>query len=208
MFTLSRQMPRNILFISGALLAVLVVLTVLFAGWRSPAPSFKGLDLGGTPAPDFRLTDQNGRMVALSDLRGKIVVLTFVYTKCQDVCPLIAAKLNTVYDQLGESVKQTAFVAVSVSPEDDTPDSIREFSRKFQMEGKWIYLSGSRAQLQSVWQAYYLYIATPVPPNTQVEHQTRVVLIDREGRERVNFSRDFDPNDLAYDLRLLIARGE
>lgn len=188
--------------------AIILAFAALLMAARSSPSQFKGLDLGKIPAPDFRLIDQNGRTVALSDLRGKIVVLTFVYTKCVDVCPVIAAKLSRVYDQLGDDVQQVVFVAVSVSPEDDTPESIREFSRKFHMEGKWIYLNGSRAELQSVWQAYYLYIATPVAPNTQLEHQTRVVLIDRASRERVHFSQDFDPADLVNDLRLLIERDK
>ena len=208
MFSSSKRLPRGVMLILGVLLAVLIVLVALLAVQRSSPPQFKGLDLGKTPAPDFRLIDQNGRTVALSDLRGKIVVLTFVYTKCADVCPVIAAKLSQVYDQLGDDVQYVVFVAVSVSPENDTPESIREFSRKFHMEGRWIYLNGARAELQSVWQAYYLYIATPVPPNTQVEHQTRVVLIDRAGRERVHFSQDFDPADLSHDVRVLIASGE
>ena len=82
--------------------AIIVALVAFLMVARSSPAQFKGLDLGKTPAPDFRLTDQNGRMVALSDLRGKIVVLTFVYTQCADVCPVIAAKLSQVYDQVGD----------------------------------------------------------------------------------------------------------
>ena len=198
------KIPRRTQIAIASAFAIIVALVAFLMVARSTPPQFKGLDLGKTPAPDFRLTDQSRRTVALSDLRGKIVVLTFVYTKCVDICPVIAAKLSQVYDQLGDDVPQVVFVAVSVSPEDDTPASIYEFSQRFHMERRWIYLNGSRAELQSVWQAYYLYIATPVPPNTQVGHQTRVVLIDRAGRQRLHFSQDFDPDDLAHDLQILI----
>ena len=205
---LRKKSPRHAQIAIAFVFAIIVALVAFLMVARSTPAQFKGLDLGKTPAPDFRLTDQNGQTVALSDLRGKIVVLTFVYTQCVDVCPVIAAKLSQVYDQVGDDVPQVVFVAVSVSPEDDTPESIRAFSQKFHMEGRWIYLNGSRAELQLVWQAYYLYIATPVPPNTQVGHQTRVVLIDRASRERVHFSQDFDPADLVHDLRLLIESDE
>jgi protein SCO1/2 len=162
------------------------------------------LDLEKSPAPDFRLIDQNGQMVALSDLRGKVVVLTFVYSRCRDVCPIIALKLSKVYADLGDVNDQVRIVAVSVAPELDTPISIAKFSRENQMQGKWLYLTGARAELQSVWQAYYLAVVTPVSRDVQVGHQSRVVLIDRAGKERVHFDPDFDPANLVHDLRILI----
>ncbi len=185
-------------------LYLILALVALAAQACSTSARFQGTDLGGTPAPDFRLIDQRGSSVALSDLRGRVVVLTFVYTHCADVCPLIASKLSQVYNQLGTTAKQVSFVAVSVDPEGDTPLSIAEFSRQTGMDGKWIYLTGTRAQLEPVWQAYYLGIETPVPPSTQVGHSSRVVLIDRAGRERVNLDPDFQPADLAHDLKILV----
>ncbi len=185
-------------------LYLILALVALAAQACSTSARFQGTDLGGTPAPDFRLVDQRGSSVALSDLRGRVVVLTFVYTHCADVCPLIASKLSQVYNQLGTTAKQVSFVAVSVDPEGDTPLSIAEFSRQTGMDGKWIYLTGTRAQLESVWQAYYLGIETPVPPSTQVGHSSRVVLIDRAGRERVNLDPDFQPADLVHDLKILV----
>lgn len=180
---------------------LLIALATLACSTTAP---LQGTDLGGAPAPDFRLADQTGNSVALSSLRPRVVVLTFLYTHCTDVCPLIAAKLSRVYDQLGAAAQQVSFVAVSVDPEGDTPLSIAEFSRRVGMEGKWLYLSGPRAQLEPVWQAYYLGIETPVPPGTQVGHSSRVVLIDRAGRERVNLDPDFEPDSLHKDLRILI----
>lgn len=80
----------------------------------SGAMSGVGTDLDGTPAPDFHLVDQTGQPVALSDLRGRVVVLTFLYTRCPDTCPLIVSKLGQVHDQLGEQAQGVAFVAVTV----------------------------------------------------------------------------------------------
>ncbi len=170
----------------------------------STSVRFQGTDLGGTPAPDFHLTDQNGHAVALSDLRGHVVVLTFVYTQCTDICPLIASKLGRGYDLLGPQAKQVDFVAISVAPEEDTPAAIAGFSQKNGMDGKWLYLNGTRAQLEPVWKAYYVEAQPPAPASTEVDHSSRVVLIDRAGRERVNLDPDFDPNDLVHDVKLLL----
>ena len=170
----------------------------------SSQPRFKGLDLEKSPAPDFRLTDQTGQLVALSDLRGKVVVLTFVYSQCRDICPLIALKLSKAYIDLDDVKDQLRIVAVSVAPELDTPVSIAKFSQENQMQGKWLYLTGTRTELQPVWRSYYLAVTTPVSQDIQVVHQSRVVLIDRAGKERVHFDPDFDPADLVHDVRLLI----
>ena len=97
-----------------------LALTLLIgAAACSAQPPFKGVDLNATPAPDFQLTDQSGNNVSLSNLRGKIVVLSFLYTRCQDVCPLIAFKMSQAYSELGNDAQQIKFVVISVSPEED-----------------------------------------------------------------------------------------
>lgn len=102
---------------SPRLAPVVIALSLLLASCSQPV-QLKGTDLGKDPAPNFQLEDQEGRQVALSDLRGKVVVLTFLYTHCPDVCPLIAEHLKTASSQLGAAMNQVAFVAVSVDPAD------------------------------------------------------------------------------------------
>ncbi|HEX7593562.1 MAG TPA: SCO family protein, partial [Anaerolineae bacterium] len=74
-------------------------LLVFTSACASPSP-LKGTDLGKIPAPDPKLTDQTGSAVSLADFRGKVVVLTFLYTHCPDECPLIASKLRVTSDAL------------------------------------------------------------------------------------------------------------
>ena len=97
-------------------MALLIVLVVAVLGARThlggttPGSSFpttnssglQGTDLGGTPAPDFRLTDQFGKPISLSQFKGKPVILTFLYTHCPDQCPLTAEKLHAVMQNLGD----------------------------------------------------------------------------------------------------------
>ncbi len=187
------------------LLALFLLLLALAALSCAPSAQFQGTDLGATPAPDFHLTDQTGHAVALSDLRGKVVVLTFVYTQCTDVCPLIAAKLGQVYDQLGSSGSQVQFVAVSLDPEGDTPTAIAAFSARNNMQGRWLYLNGPSDQLSAVWSAYYLDVEPATPPSTQVGHTTRIIVIDRQGKQRVNLDPDFQPADLLQDIKIVQA---
>ena len=181
----------------------------MLSACAAPA-TLKGTDLGKTPAPDFKLTDQTGKPVSLANFRGKVVVLTFLYTHCPDECPLIASKLATTSGLLGAAMNQTAFVAVSVDPTNDTPIAIAKFVQDHNLEGKLHYLTGAPDQLKLVWSAYSVY-AAPSPTNStfaSVSHSTRVIVIDKAGNERINFDSDLDPNDLAFDVRALVSRQD
>ena len=103
------------------------------------------------PAPDFALRDQNGELVRMSDQRGKVVLLTFLYTHCPDVCPLIAGNLHTSLAQLGSHASRVQVVAVSADPKGDTPKTVAAFLAKHQLTGKMRYLIGSRKALEKVW---------------------------------------------------------
>jgi len=165
---------------------------------------------------DFRLPDQDGHPVALSDLVGKVVVLTFLYTHCPDVCPLIAEQLRTVREQLGDAAGSAAFVAVSVDPAGDTPAAIREFLKRHRVEGQLTYARGTFAQLRPVWAHYFVgsdatavqgaAVTAPAPAPGQVGHTAVVYVIDPAGKIRVFLPGNFDPKDLVTDIRALAPR--
>jgi len=181
---------------------------------RLNAPQLQGAIL--TPpvhAYNFQLPDQHGRMVSLGDFRGKAVALTFLYSHCPDVCPLIADRLHLTYLRLGETAKRVAFVAVSVDPNGDTPAAVREFLTGHHVEKELIYLIGSFAQLRPVWANYYVgsdaqtvnpqATAASTPTPQQVGHTAIVYAIDPKGEIRAFLPGNFDPKDLETDLRLL-----
>jgi protein SCO1/2 len=168
------------------------------------------------PAYDFHLPDQNGRLVSLSDFRGKAVALTFLYTHCPDACPLIANKMHVAYQRLGGVANRVAFVAISVDPRGDTPASVREFLAGHQVDKELIYLTGSFAQLKTVWAQYFIGSdardvtvasgAAPAGTPQQVGHNAIVYTIDPQGEIRAFLAADFDPKDLETNLRLLAPR--
>ncbi len=166
-------------------------------------------------AYDFRLPDQDGRVVSLSGLRGKAVALTFLYTHCPDVCPLITDKLHRAYGRLGDLAGRVAFVAVSVDPNGDTPAAVREFLAAHHVQHELTYLRGSLAQLHPVWSHYYVGSdaaevnprAAAAPPTAQqIGHTALVYLIDPQGKIQAFLPANFDPADLVIDLRLLAPR--
>ena len=200
-------------------LATLVVIIVAVLGTRSggltsnasnltPAANSSGLqgtDLGGVPAPNFRLTDQFGRPVSLVQFKGKPVVLTFLYTHCPDQCPLTAEKLHAVMLSLGSDAQRVGVVAVSTDPKRDTTAAALNFSQVHRMQNYWHYLLGTESELSPVWSSYSVYAApTPTSTGGSVAHTTAVYVIDKQGRERVFFGSDFTSEQLTKDLQILL----
>ena len=160
-----------------------------------------GTSLPMKDAPDFTLADGlTGQTVTLASLRGTIVVLSFLYTRCPDVCPITAALFRSAQKQLG--VDGYSFVAVSVDPEGDTPAQVRSFSDAHDLGAGWHYLIGPRPQLQAVWTAYGVGSFAD-PSGMGVAHNDAIFVIDRRGRERELIHSDVKLADLVSDLRAL-----
>ena len=170
------------------------------------------VELVGTPArpviaaPDLALRDQDGRLVRLSDERGRLVLLTFLYTGCTDVCPLIASNLNGALRSLTPAQREHVRVlAVSVDPWGDTPAAVHRFIRERHLVKEFRYLTGTKEQLAPVWQAWNVLVE---PKNSERRaHSAFVWLIDARGRTRVSFATTTPPRPVAHDLRALLARA-
>lgn len=161
-----------------------------------------GEALPGALAPDFTLTDgPTGEAVTLSTLRGRVVLLTFMYTTCFDTCPLTAEKIRVARDRLGDSAANVAFIAVSVDPRGDTPATTRKFLEDHQVVGTLRYLIGTQAVLARVWQEYGIAQAVTT---TDILHSDVIYLIDKNARGRVMLHSDVTPDALAADLGILV----
>jgi protein SCO1/2 len=188
------------LVLAAAMVAVLLLTPTRDVNEEAPA----GTDLQNRAAPDFRLLDQNDRLVSLADLRGRPVVLTFLFTNCEDTCPLTAAKLRRVLDLL-DSPSKVVMVAISVDPARDDRSSTSAFSEKFGLtSADWHYLRGAEAELRPVWQSYGVGTAGAGLGPAQVLHTDALFVIDAAGRQRRLLRSDFDPSRLAADLRALM----
>jgi protein SCO1 len=148
------------------------------------------------PPSDFRLVDQEGRPTTFADVRGKVTIVTFLYTTCEDTCPLAAMQIRGALDDLGRDVPVLAF---AVDPPRDTPESAQRFVAKQKMTGRMRFLTGPRAELAKQWRAYGIR-----PQGAGFEHTAHVVLLDRRGAQRIGFPVDkLTPEALAHDVALL-----
>ncbi|RIK39045.1 MAG: SCO family protein [Chloroflexi bacterium] len=195
----------------------LVGVLVVLAGCGAEA-QIGGNRLEPQPAPDFTLVDQRGNVVQLSNLRGTVVVLTFIYTNCPDICPLIAQRLRATVARLPDSIgARVTMLAVTVDPARDTPAALQAFSETHGLanDPRWHALTGDPAALEAVWDAWSVNPAALLADDDHshsdgtptvealLGHSTPVFVIDRQGRERTVFGGTFDPKVLAETLEAL-----
>lgn len=105
-------------------------------------------------AADFSLVDQTGTAFQLSSAKGKVVVLSFIYTHCADICPFVTMKLEEARNLLGPDAARAVFVAITTDPERDTQPVVADYSRAAGLYDYWHFLTGSAAEVQKVWTAY------------------------------------------------------
>jgi protein SCO1 len=213
------MMRRWLPLIVGAVM--LVVATLVTVVWTQHpfgpiGGQVDGTSLDNQPAPDFHLTDADGRVVSMDQMRGKAVALTFIYTSCPDVCPIITSNFKQAADQLGADTSHVSLMAITVDPETDTPGRIAQYSQAMGIQGQWEFLTGTRDQLAPVWAAYWV---APIPltqaqelatlgpstvqsdPNFQALHTAPVFVIDRQGRERWLLDPSVSAGEIASALR-------
>jgi protein SCO1/2 len=176
------------------------VLGVWLAQRGEDAPAATGwqgaLRPPGTRLPDFELRDQDGEPVTASQLRGEPVVVTFIYSTCEDTCPGQVQSIRGALDDLGRDVP---VIGVSVDPSGDTPGRARAFLLEQSMTGRMEFLLGTREQLEPVWEAFGI-----APQRKGREHSAYTVLVDGEGRQRIGFPASrLTPSGLAHDLARL-----
>jgi cytochrome oxidase Cu insertion factor (SCO1/SenC/PrrC family) len=137
------------------------------------------------PAPTFRLTDQHGRTVTLASLRGKVVLLTLLDDTCTADCPLIAQEFRAAGQLLGDA-RRVELVAINFNPRYTQVSYIQAFNRQ---EGlaqvpNWLFLTGTRAELEQVWRGYGAAPAEALPAESMIGQGSYAFIIDQAGHLR------------------------
>src|ERR671915_1263621 len=150
----------------------------------------------GLKAPDFSLKNQDGERISMRDFRGQPVIVTFLYTTCEDTCPVQAQTVRGALDELGEDVPA---IAIAVDPPRDTPERARAFLAEQRALGRLDFVLGTRAELSKLWKGFYVR-----PQSVTQEHQARFTLVDKRGFQRVGYP-GFEATSerIAHDIRLL-----
>jgi protein SCO1/2 len=202
--------PRfRLLPLLGAALVLALVIAGCGGGGSSSTdsavtvPAIAGADaVPAKDAPPIELTDQYGKKIDLAKLKGKSVLVAFLYTHCTDLCPIVAGKVHAAYAQIPKS-ERPVFLAVSVDPAHDTPASAATFNRRHRTTGEIDWLLGSQAELEKVWKAWGVKPEHNANDPEEIEHNAEIFAIDPQGQIRALYPPSFKPAKLAIGTRTL-----
>ena len=168
---------------------------------RGAAGTLLASAIGGS----FRLVDQNGKTVTDADLKGKWSLVYFGYTHCPDACPTALNDIAIALDQLGPKREAVRSVFITVDPERDTPEVLKEYVTSF--DAAILALSGSPEEIARAAKAYRVYYAKHPEPggDYSMDHSSVIYVMDPEGRFTASFTHQSTPEEIADRLKKLLA---
>jgi len=173
----------------------------------APGAGFYGtLALPAKRAPAIHLHDYLGNLVTMREQRGKVVFVTFLYTHCPDICPLIASNLRVALNMLGPRAADVSVIAVSVDPRGDTRAAVATFLADHGMTGRMSYLVGTAAELGRTWKAWGVGAEREAADPSLVAHSALVYGVSASGRLMTIYPDSFAPSQIVHDVPLLVAR--
>jgi len=197
------NVPRAL---AAALAAAALLLASACDSLFAPKSPFKGVDVTGSAiGGELRLADHNGNARSLADFRGKVVVVSFGYTHCPDVCPTTLADLSAGVKRLGADAPRVQVLFVTVDPKRDTPELLRQYVPAFSPD--FLGLSGDAEATARVTRDFHVYAQERPGKSAEtytVDHSAQTFVFDREGRIRLVLAYGSTPEDIASDLRILL----
>jgi protein SCO1/2 len=180
---------------SALALATLLVSGIQTTAWAHfPIPPKQPSEIGRRavkkPVADFALTDQDGKPFRFAATRGKVVLITFIFTTCPDVCPLLTAKFAAIQRALAErKIADYQLLSITTDPERDSAAVLKEYAGRFKADlSHWSFVTGSRADLAKVWKDMGVNVTKTEAG--EVSHTTLTTLVDRRGTRRVDYFGD------------------
>jgi protein SCO1/2 len=155
------------------------------------------------PVPPLVLEDSNGKKFDISEHKGKVVLLTWLYVKCPDICPLIVSNLKVAQTKLGDKAKDVVIVAVSTDPERDTPKAVNKFIAGRGMSGRMQYLVGDKNELGRTWENWGIVAERAAANPELIEHSSPIYGISASGKITTLYPANFKPDQIVHDVPLL-----
>ena len=179
----------------------LMLILIISVSCSAFKPAFKGQVVDPlAAAPDINMIDQNGNPFQLSEMRGKVVLVFFGFTNCIDECPVTLAHIKLAIESLGNDAKDVQVVLVSTDPVRDTPMALQDFLGKF--DASYLGIPGSVDELTKIWNDYGVVVL-----DGGETHSSLTYVIDKKGNLQLTFDPETTPEDIASDLKILLAEN-
>jgi protein SCO1/2 len=194
--------------LAACLLGALVIMgagALLVLAHRDTPRGAAGTLLASAIGGPFRLVDQNGKTVTDADLKGKWSLVYFGYTHCPDACPTALNDIAIALDQLGPKREAVRSVFITVDPERDTPEVLKDYVASF--DAPILALSGSPEEIARAAKAYRVYYAKHPEPggDYSMDHSSVIYVMDPEGRFTASFTHQSTPEEITERLKKLLA---
>src|SRR5919109_3872179 len=188
---------RKLFFLSFGTLVLSVLVGVAFWKWQADLQGrgtleerpLEGLGIFGA-VPPFSLMERDGRRITLSDLKGKVSIVNFIYTNCPDTCPIQSAQMKQLQEDF-KNEKELLLVSITVDPKRDTPKVLSEYADRFGADAaRWFFLTGEQERIYKLAQEGFHLGAVEIPHEQKpasgatYTHSPRFVLVDREAHIR------------------------
>jgi len=210
---------RNLIALGFAVIVLSVLSGVALWNWQAnlqrqgggeerPLEGLK--DFGAVP--EFSLIERDGRRMTLSDLKGKVWIVNFIYTNCPDTCPIQSAQMRQIQEDL-QNEKDLRLVSITVDPTRDTPQVLSQYAKRFSADpARWFFLTGEKEEIHNFAQNGFRLGAAEIPHEKRPEsgathtHSPRFVLVDRDAQIRGYYvSTDAEAmKRLRRDLKVLL----
>lgn len=188
------------------LLAGTCALALTLAACSESKPAFTGIDITGADyATGFSLVDHHGQPRTLADFKGKVVVIFFGFTQCPDVCPTSMSEMAEAKRLLGPDGDRFQGLFVSIDPERDTPEIMREYMGSFDPTFLALYAEPEKLpEVAKSFRIHYKKVAGPTPTSYTMDHSAGSYVYDPQGRIRLYNRYGTGPQALANDVKLLL----
>ena len=180
---------------------------------NSRVSEYEGTFLSNHEASEFSVLDHKGRMVSNLEHNGDAALLTFLFTQCTDVCPIVTSSIKKALNLL-ENPSEVVVMIVTVDPKGDTPAAVQNYISKWDLGDNWSYITGPEELVQPIWTSYFVNpqldqsvknsLETAFSRKYKVTHTSPVYILDRLGKARVVHTSPIDPNEVAADLKKMI----
>jgi protein SCO1/2 len=210
---------RKLLVLSFAVVVLSVLVGIALWNWQAKLQlqgsgeekPLEGLKEFGA-VPEFSLIERDGRRITLSDLKGKVWIVNFIYTNCPDTCPIQSAQMRQIQEDF-KNEKDLRLVSITVDPKRDTPEVLTGYANRFAADpARWFFLTGEKETIYKFAQEGFHLGAVEIPHEKRPEsgathtHSPRFVLVDREAQIRGYYvSTDGEAmTRLRRDLKILV----
>ena len=173
---------RNLLFCG-------LVLALLGCPRTAPRPNQTAADDLSIPVPEFKLTERSGKSISRDDLKGKVWVASFVFTRCTGPCPQVTATMARLQSELRlTDTSDLRLVTFTVDPERDTPDDLRDYAKHYSADqDRWLFLTGKEEEIHQLLKDGFKVTAQrskSAKAGEEFDHSSRLVVVDKRGNIR------------------------